>query len=200
MTKITFLMALHDRLSALPKEDVEERLRFLSEMIEDRMEEGLSEEEAVAAVGTPEEIAAHILAEYSPAATENVEDPPKPQRKTGEILLLVLGAPLWIPLLIAAFAVIFSLYVSLWSVIVSLWAAAVSLVACAIGCAAACVGFAAGAYPLTGTATLGAGLVCGGLAVLMFMGCKWATKGAACLTGKIERAAWNRLTKKEETL
>lgn len=39
MTKLQFLMALHEKLSGLPRE--EERLSFYSEMIEDRMEEGL---------------------------------------------------------------------------------------------------------------------------------------------------------------
>ena len=197
MTKLKFLMTLHDRLTELPSEDVEERLRFLSEMIEDRMEEGLTEEEAVAAVGDAEEIAAQILADFAPAATETAENPPKPRWKTGEILLLVLGAPLWLPLLIAAFAVILSLYVSLWAILVSLWAVAVSLVICSVGGAAACVGFAAGTSPLTGLAMLGAGLLCGGLAVVLFLVCKGATKGTVHLTGKIARAIGHCFTKKE---
>jgi uncharacterized membrane protein len=41
MTKLQFLMALHEKMSGLPREEVEERLEFYSEMIEDRMEEGL---------------------------------------------------------------------------------------------------------------------------------------------------------------
>ena len=46
MTKLSFLFSLREKLSALPTEEAEERLRSYSEMIEDRMEEGLSEEEA----------------------------------------------------------------------------------------------------------------------------------------------------------
>jgi uncharacterized membrane protein len=49
MGKQEFLTRLGKALSGLPREDIEERLNFYSEMIEDRMEEGLSEEEAVAA-------------------------------------------------------------------------------------------------------------------------------------------------------
>jgi len=63
MTKLNFLIALNEKLSGLPREEAEERLRFYSEMIEDRMEEGLTEEEAVAAVGYIVEIAAHITAD-----------------------------------------------------------------------------------------------------------------------------------------
>ena len=51
MTKLKFLLLLNERLSHLPSKEVEERLAFYSEMIEDRMEEGLSEEEAVSEVG-----------------------------------------------------------------------------------------------------------------------------------------------------
>ena len=63
MTKLKFLLALNERLSSLPRTEVEERLGFYSEMIEDRMEEGLSEEESVACIGSVDEIAAQILSE-----------------------------------------------------------------------------------------------------------------------------------------
>jgi uncharacterized membrane protein len=59
MTKYEFLMTLTHRLSHLPREAVEERVNFYIESIEDRIEDGVPEEEAVAAVGTPEEVAEH---------------------------------------------------------------------------------------------------------------------------------------------
>ena len=63
MTKLQFLLNLHDRLSDLPQDDVEERLRFYSEMIEDRMEDGLSEEQAVEEIGAVDAVAAQIIAD-----------------------------------------------------------------------------------------------------------------------------------------
>ena len=51
---------LREELMGLPQDEIEERLDFYSEMIEDRMEEGLSEEVAVAEIGIPAEIAAQI--------------------------------------------------------------------------------------------------------------------------------------------
>ena len=48
MNKQEFLVQLRNALSGLPKDDIEERIEFYSEMIEDRIEEGLSEEEAIA--------------------------------------------------------------------------------------------------------------------------------------------------------
>ena len=50
MTKMQFLLSLHDKLTGLPRDEVEQRLNFYSEMIEDRMEEGLSEEEQYASL------------------------------------------------------------------------------------------------------------------------------------------------------
>ena len=46
MRKQEFMDDLRSRLSALPPPELEERLSFYEEIINDRMEEGLSEEEA----------------------------------------------------------------------------------------------------------------------------------------------------------
>ena len=47
MNKQEFLAQLRKGLSGLPKEDIDERLTFYSEMIDDRMEDGIPEETAV---------------------------------------------------------------------------------------------------------------------------------------------------------
>ena len=47
MTKIQFIMDLYEKLSGLPQDDVDERLNFYSEMIDDRIEDGKTEEEAI---------------------------------------------------------------------------------------------------------------------------------------------------------
>ena len=61
MNKDSFLIKLASALAGLPEEDIEKSLEFYSEMIDDRIEDGLSEAEAVAAVGTIEEIRAQIV-------------------------------------------------------------------------------------------------------------------------------------------
>ena len=178
MNKQQFLKALRKRLSALPKAEREERLRFYSEMIEDRMEEGLSEAESVAAVGSAEEIAAQILG----------EDPPpvgKPRKKGWEITLLILGFPLWVPLLVAAFAVALSLYVSLWAVIISLWAVFAALAVCALALLIGGIVSAFGAMISLGIALVGGSLVCAGLSIFLFFGCKALTKCTCVLTKKL---------------
>ncbi len=185
MTKLEFILTLHKKLSDLPQEEVEERLRFYTEMIEDRMEDGVLEEEAVAAVGTIDEIAVQIQAEVSVVKTE--KEPPKKQRKGGQIALLILGSPLWVPLLIAAFAVALSIYVSLWSVIGSLWAIFASVVVCSVTGLVSGVFFALGGNGTTGLATLGVSVACLGLAIFLFLGCKALTDATIRLTAKLFR-------------
>lgn len=182
MNKKEFFMQLRQGLAGLPQAELEERLLFYSEMIEDRIEEGYAEEDAVAAVGSVEEIIAQIVAEI-PLATL-VKEKIKPQKRLSGwvIALLVLGAPIWFSLLIAAVSVVFSVYVSLWSVIIALWASFVAVVVAALGLLAGGIYFF-GVNPIfTCFILIGAGLACIGAAILFFFGCKLATKGLIWLT------------------
>ena len=188
MTKQEFLNQLRMGISGLPQEDISERLTFYREMIDDRMEEGLSEEEAVAAVGSVDEIISQIVAEtpFVKIAKERI----KPERglKAWEIVLLILGAPVWLPICIAIVAVIFSIYVTLWSVIISLWATFASIAIAAIACVFAGVIFVVTRRGISGLAVLGVSLICIGLAIFLFYGCKAITKGIVVLTKKF--AVW----------
>jgi len=197
MSKQEFLAQLRKGLSGLPQDDIEERLIFYSEMIEDRKEEGLSEEEAVSAVGTVDEIVTQVVAEtpFAKIAKERIKS--KRRLSAGEIVLLALGSPVWLSLGIAAFAVILSLYISLWAVIISLWAVFASFAACSIGGVLACVVFIVDGNGASGLAMLSAGIVCAGLAIFMFYGCKVATKGTLILTKKIAIWTKNCFIKKE---
>jgi len=96
-------------------------------MIDEKMDEGLTEDEAVAAIGTPEEIADGILRETPLAKLVKERVKPKRQLTALEIVLIVLGAPLWLPIIIAILAVVFSVIVSLWAIVISLWTVPLSL-------------------------------------------------------------------------
>ena len=185
MTKLEFILALNEKLSAYPKAEVQQRLSFYSEMIEDRMEDGLSEEEAVAAVGDVERIAAEIAAELTP---EEAPKPPKPaprEWKTWVIVLLIVGSPVWFSLAVGAGAAVLSLYASVWAVIISLWAVFGALVTCGV-CGIACgIGFAFGGYIFPGLAVVAAALVCAGLSILAFFGCKAVTDLTVTLTKRL---------------
>ena len=199
MNKQAFITGLRAKLSGLPRRDVEERLSFYCEMIDDRMEEGLSEEDAVLQIGSLDEIAAQIMTDVSLAQKVKKEFDPKRKMRAWEIVLLVLGSPIWVSLLIAAFAVILSLYAVLWSLIFSLWAVFASLIACAFGGVVAGGFFICHSNALTGVAIIGASIVCAGLSVFLFFGCKAATKGSVWLTKKIALGIKKCFVGKEKT-
>ena len=185
MRKQEFLAVLRKGLSGLPQDDMEERLTFYSEMLADRMEEGVSEEEAISAIGNVEEIVRQAVADIPFAKIAKERMKPKRQLKVWEIVLLVLGAPIWFSLGIAAAAVILAFYVSLWAVIISLWAVFGALILCAAGSVAACVIFAVRGSAVSGFAMLSAGIVCAGLSIFLFYGCKEAARGILLLTKRI---------------
>ncbi len=184
MRKEEFLARLRKGLTGLPQDEIEERLSFYSEMLDDRMEEGLSEEEAVAAAGSVEEIAAQALADIPLAKLAKERIRPKRRLRAWEIVLLVLGSPVWLSLGIAAVSVGAALYVSVWAVLVSLWAVFGSLLVSAAGGAVLAVMLAVGGSGAAGLAALAAGLVCAGLGIFLFFGCRAATKGILVLTKK----------------
>ena len=98
MTKKEFLDELSDRLSGLPKDDLENRLSFYEESINDRMDDGKSEEEAIKELGTIDEIVTQVAGETSLVTL--VKEKAKPKRKLSgaEIALIAIGFPLWFPL------------------------------------------------------------------------------------------------------
>ncbi len=185
MKKTEFLDALRAKLSGLPREDLEERLSFLGEMIDDRMEEGMTEEEAVARVGTPREIAEQIISEIplKKLAKEKIKN--KRRMSAAEIVVLILGFPLWFSLLAAAFSVLLGLYVSMWAVIISLWAACVSFTVGAPAGAAAGILIMCQGFVPSGLVTVAAALVCAGLAIPTFYGCLAISKLAIRFTKRI---------------
>ena len=185
MNKTQFLDELKRRLAGLPQSDLDERLEFYSEMIDDRMEDGLTEEEAVAEIGSVDEVVAQIMADIP--LSKLVKEKVKQRRslKVWEIVLLVLGSPVWLPLGIAAFAVCLSLYVVLWAVLISIWAVDLSFAVCALGGVAGAVLFVLKGNLAGAGVMLGAAICCAGLAVLLFLGCLALTKGLLRLTKKI---------------
>ncbi len=197
MSKQEFLAQLRKGLSGLPQDDIEERLTFYSEMIDDRTEEGLSEEDAVSEIGSVDTIISQIVAD-TPLTKLIKEKTPKKRLSVWEIVLLALGSPIWISLLIAAFAVILSLYISLWAVIISFWAVFGSFIGCAFGSMIAAIVFAVGEKGITGIAMASAGLVCAGLSIFLFYGCKGATNGTLLLTKKFFLSMKRSFLKKEE--
>lgn len=198
MTKKEFLDELKKGLCGLPEEDVTRSVEFYSEMIDDKIEDGKSEEEAVGEIGAVKDVISQILAETP--ITKLIKEKVKQRRKISalEIVLLVIGSPIWLSLLIAALAIALSLYVVMWSVIISFWAVLASLEGAAFGCIVSGIVFIVTGNAIVGLAFLSASLVCTGLSIFCFFGCKAATKGLVILTQKMLLGVKNCFVKKED--
>lgn len=189
MKKNEFLSELRKRLAGLSESDVKQSLDYYEEMIDDRMEEGLTEEAAVAEVGTPATIAEDILKEMSLAKLVKARVKPNRKISAWEIVLLVLGSPIWLSLLIALFVAVLSLFVAFGAVgiavIISVWVAELALGAGALAGICMLPMAFTGEHIWAGIALFGAGVFLAGLTVLGFYGCLYATKGTWFLGKKL---------------
>ena len=183
MTKSRFLSLLSAGLSGRMSEgEINEHINFYTEAIDDRMEEGLSEEDAVSDMGDIDRIISDIVGEPLPAKA--IKGKKRKKFKTWEVVLLILGSPLWIALLAAAFAIIIALLCSLWAVVVSMWAVFVSFAACSFGGLFAGGIFIVEGYGLPSFAMIGCSIFLAGLSIFAFFGCRALTKCSARLTSK----------------
>lgn len=194
MNKSEFLLSLEKKLEALPPNEIEVTQGFYSEMIDDRIEDGMSEENAVAAVGDIDTIVQNTLLEMPLPALIKAKIQPKAGLKIWEIVLIVLGFPLWFPLLAAFFVVILSVYVSVWAVIISLYASVAAFVLS--GLAGFFSLFFAQSFP-AGLFIFGLSLICIGIGVLAFFGVTKLSVWLISLTRRFLRWVKSLFIKKE---
>ncbi len=166
MTKSEFLTQLRERLQGLPDNEVAERVTFYREMIDDRMDDGVPEEEAVAAAGSLDAIVDEVLKDKP--LGRMVLETVKPQRRmqAWEIVLLVVGAVVWLPLLIPVLAVAFALAVTAFALLVAAFAVVVAFAAAAIAGIAEGVILLCRGSVASGLCLLGGGIACIGLFIL----------------------------------
>lgn len=163
MNKSEFLHILRSCLGQLTAEEREQNIAYYEELFSDMLEEGMSEEEAAAHLGDPEQIAREILAEQPLPLLVKSRVRPSGGWTALSITLIVLGSPVWLPLLMAAAAVILSVFVVIWALILSVLA-----VALAGGISAVALVLAAifGYLNISGFLMLGLVLICAGLCLL----------------------------------
>ena len=90
-----------------------------------------------------------------------------------------------------------SLYIVLWAVIICFWAVEVSLWASALAGVAEGVIFEFNVNVYSGIVMIAAALVCAGLSIFMFYGCKATTNGVIKLTKRIGIGFKNLFIRKE---
>lgn len=185
MNKNDFLATLRERLNGLPEEDITKSLDFYGEMIDDRVEDGMSEEEAVEALGSMEEMISQILSEVSLPRLVKEKVKPKRALKAWEIVLLILGAPLWGSVVLAAILIVLAIYISVWSEIISLYVADLAVAISGLAFIGLAVALLFEAQFVQCGVLFGAGLVCVGLSILLFFAFNLVTKGILWLSKKV---------------
>lgn len=194
MNKSEFLRILRQRLGQLPAEEREQNIAYYEELFSDMLEEGMSEEEAAAHLGDPEQIAREILAEQPLPRLVKSRVRPSGGWTALSITLIVLGSPVWLPLLIALAAVLLSVFVVIWALILSVLAAALAVGVSAVELLLAAI---FGYLKISGFLLTGLALICVGLCLLTGLLaaalCRAAVRGGKWLWRQIKKL----LVKKE---
>ena len=179
MNKKDFLNELESKLVGLPKEDISDRIDFYSEMIDEKVHEGKSEEEVIKELGSTDDIVKEIAYEIPLTKLVKQKVKPKRQLKAWEIVLIILGFPLWLPLVLVAFILCLVAYLLIWVLVIVTYVVETALI---VGSVATLVAFfLSGANIIY----LGMSLMFAGGALLLVFGCIGATKLTLKLSKKI---------------
>ncbi len=182
MDKLDFIRKLRKGLDGIPDDDVNHWCEYYSEIIYDRIDEGMSEEEAVSTLGDPEVIVKDILSDV-PIATLVKRKVKKNGTAHGfGIAAIIIGAVVWLPILVALIAVLFSLYITLWSLVVSVWATAISFFAASFGTLFISVRYLVETGVYEFMLTLGVTFVLVGVGIFSTLFSKLITKALVSLT------------------
>ena len=163
MTKDEFIGELDKALVGLPVQDLKDRLMYYTELIEGRMEGGLSEEAAVASVGTVGETVGRIMSEISIGNLVTKRPRRKTKRDKGKALLMVLGFPIWFPLTVAAFALFLAFNITIAAVLFALFVVDLALAAAGFLAMFVSIPIFFSGNIMGGIFVMGAGLLCLGL-------------------------------------
>lgn len=185
MKKYEFLSELKNRLSGLPQEDIEKTVDYYSEIIDDRIEDGIKEEDAIKAIGSIDDVVSKILSDTSLPKLVKSKVKPKRTLKFWEILLIILGSPIWFSLLLAVVIIFFAIYIVLWTVVFVSYVVMAAFGVCGIYGLLAMIPLAVSGNIELGLALLGIGFSFSGLTILLFHLSNLAAKGVAMLSKKI---------------
>lgn len=169
MNKEEFLAKVRAGISSLPQAEIEKSLDYYSEMIDDCIEDGMSEEDAVSSIGTVEETVSQIFSEMPLQTLVGARVKPTHSLRAWEVVLIVLGSPVWLSLAIAAMAVFASFYIAIWSILFAFYCADFAFAVGGIAAVAGGIASASVALNIpSGLFLIGAGMLLIGASVLLF--------------------------------
>ncbi|MBQ2971771.1 MAG: DUF1700 domain-containing protein [Ruminococcus sp.] len=176
MNQCEFICELNRRLSGLPEEDINKSIDYYCELIDDYIEDGKSEEEAVAALGDIDDIVNQIYTDTPLSKIVKAKVKPNRALRAWEIILIVLGSPIWLSIMIAVLAVVFSVYIVLWSVVISLYSVVLSVAVTSLVLFIGILVSVLKGLFLNAVIFLALTLVLAGLTILLFVGTNYFAK------------------------
>ena len=114
MTKYEYISEVEKNLGGIPYIEKVKMLDFYREMIEDKIESGMSEEEVIAELGDPVLLAARLRDEYRINNPEQTTPPPPnqmPQKRSSGwkallVIALIIGSPLILAVIVAVASIL----------------------------------------------------------------------------------------------
>ena len=181
MNKLDFLAKLEEKLQPLPDEERAKALEYYFEIIDDRMDCGVSEDEAVRACGDIDQIAEQIIIDTPLTKLVKQKNKTRRRMQTWEILLIILGFPIWFSLAVAFFCVLLAISIVLWCVVLCIFVCGIACGACSVALSAAAIVAVCTGNFLPALFFLGCAMICAGLTILFFLLGKLCGKGVAKL-------------------
>ena len=185
MKKFEFLSLLEKELQGLPEEDIKRTLDYYAEIIDDRVEDGADEQTAVNDLGDVKDICDRIWEETSLPKVAKARLRRARALKTWEMVLLILGSPVWLPILLAIGIVILAVYAVIWSVAVVFYAVDLSLAGTALGSVVLSAVYITSGSIGGGFIWIGVAFVLAGATIFAFFGCHMFAKLLIALTKKV---------------
>ncbi|MGM9625143.1 MAG: DUF1700 domain-containing protein [Eubacteriales bacterium] len=219
MTKQDLLTAVcaHAQGSGIPQQELDKMLEYYAEMIDEAMEEGVSEEEAVAGLGSWSEIIGQINASCGQSQTDPSDSlPAAAPEKTGSdqteaqtpvrngrvslqiwaLILLIITSPIWAVLILVLVCVLFAVVCTVVSVLFAAAVTAAALVIAAVVCIPAAVVILFRGSAVSCLVTLSCGMICFGCAMLFWVSCRALVWLFVRLIQLIQ-SGWRRIFKKQ---
>lgn len=184
MTKQEFLAALEQRLKAIPDDERKRTIAYYDESIDDRMEDGMTEEEAVDSLESIDTIVQKIMKDTPLKTIVKKKVEHKKKLEAWQVILIILACPIWFPVGMGGISVVFGLCMAVFGVSIGLFASVVGLcgggVAAVVGGIFTCVSQG----PAFGLMTMGAGFCCIALGIFILLGAIALVKGVVFLIKK----------------
>lgn len=182
MNKTEFTRILKTKISHLPRAERKKILQYYNEMISERMEDGMTEAEAIEALGDIDE----LVAAYAPAPAQLTQRK-SPRLRAWHIVMLAVGSPLWISIVAALFCIMLASYIVIWALVVAFYAIFAALAVSGFACImSSFIALFSQGFPAF-AALMGAGCLLMGFALLWLVPCNLFAKAAGKMSGKLPK-------------